>query len=411
MTVLNGQQAQNVSTPVSGRAALARRGRIQPQAQVNYSGKGIGAPAAAAPTGAPSPTALSTPKDIGDKAKSWVDTVADQTRDRYPGGVTGGTQGAGNPASPATNAMPNITLGNPNWRPLPGWRPPPSPSDVASGAAGGFPGFNFPSLGDQFGALGGINIFELLQRMGILPNMGGWQPGQVSAPGGAPGAGYSAMGLRNQLGTLNAQPMGKGAIAGKAGPDGRQMAGSIQAQTGGAAGNDPMSRLSRFMSETDIGNLRDVIGSFNMRNSNALGGLASQVYDLSNAGQLGAYSRDAARQAAQDAITRERDAGLRDIAGRAGRGGVVGSGSGQGVYSNAMRAGKEAELALADRAYAEELGRMNALGQARGALAGAQTMGNQLDYGAEMDQLTSNKELLGLLLGFLPEMVDAAVPF
>jgi len=423
-----GQARAGFNPQLEAKRKLQLDGRMAQQGPVNFSGKGVGASGAAATGSPPQPVlGLNAPGMVTgaiNAAKGGVDTVVKDVKDRYPGGVTGGAQSGGNSASPTavltTRPPPMPTFSN-AW--AGGGLAPPAGGIAPPG--GGF-GFNFPSPGAALGSLGGINIFQLLQQMGLFPSNaalgmggGGSSPGNMAGGGGG-GMAYpwnpsQAVGGYENAGAPPAQrnfgAMSKGGSGLTAtGPDGRQMAGSIQAQTNGLS-HDPTSALSRFWTRTDIQNLRDNIDPFNVRNSAALRGLGDQVGDLSQAGYLGTWSRDAARQASQDAISRERDAALRNISGRAGRGGVVGTGDASGVYSGAMRAGKEAELALNDRAYQEEMSRMGQLGQARGALAGAQTMGNQIDNAAEMDQITSNKELLGLLLGFLPEMADAAIPF
>ena len=76
-----------------------------------------------------------------------------------------------------------------------------------------------------------------------------------------------------------------------------------------------------------------------------------------------------------------------------------------------MNAGKDAELQLQNRAFQEEMGRLGQLNNARGNLAESLGAGSRIDMENILNNYTSNKELMGQLLGFIPELIGNVVPF
>lgn len=173
----------------------------------------------------------------------------------------------------------------------------------------------------------------------------------------------------------------------------------------------PLGAMADWMTSGDINRLKKNIGSFNDMNSEALNALRAAEGDYGQAGVTGTYSRDAARQMSQNAIDRQYAQAQRDLEARDARGGVVGTGAAQGLARAAMEQGKDAELQLQNRAFQEEMGRLGALNNARGNLADQLSAGSRIDMENLLNNYTSNKELFGQLLGFIPELVGNVMPF
>lgn len=173
----------------------------------------------------------------------------------------------------------------------------------------------------------------------------------------------------------------------------------------------PLGAMADWMTSGDINRLKKNVGSFNDLNSEANNELRASIGDFNQAGVTGNYSRDAARQMTQQGIDRERAAAMRDFNSREARGGLTGTGATQGIHTAAMNAGKDAELQLQNRAFQEEMGRLGQLNNARGNLAESLGAGSRIDMENILNNYTSNKELMGQLLGFIPELIGNVVPF
>lgn len=179
----------------------------------------------------------------------------------------------------------------------------------------------------------------------------------------------------------------------------------------GPDGQDPLSTLSDYMTRTDMARYKNNFDPFNTYNQEANAQLHSQVNDLGeNNIRLGQRAEDAARQSLVGATTNERNAQQRMLDARAARGGMSTGGAQTAISQNAQNALQSGERQLAQDAYGREMGRVSALGQARGNLANSLSQGNQMDYENLLSQYTGNKESMNNLMGFFSS-IGEILPF
>lgn len=169
--------------------------------------------------------------------------------------------------------------------------------------------------------------------------------------------------------------------------------------------------LSDYMTRTDMARYKNNFDPFNTYNQEANAQLHSQVNDLGeNNIRLGQRAEDAARQQLVGATTSERNAQQRMLDARAARGGMSTGGAQASISQNAQNALQAGERQLAQDAYGREMGRVGALGQARGNLANSLSQGNQMDYENLLSQYTTNQDSMNNLMGFLSS-IGEILPF
>lgn len=173
----------------------------------------------------------------------------------------------------------------------------------------------------------------------------------------------------------------------------------------------PLGEMADWMTSGDINRLKNNIGSFNDLNAEANTALKDNMRDFGMAGNIGNWSRDAARESANRQIDRGQQQSLRDLAAREARGGVSGTGARQGIAQAGINAQKDAELALNDRTFNDEMQRMGMLGNARNAYANQMSAGSRVDMENLLNNYTSNKELFGQMMGFIPDLIGNIIPF
>lgn len=113
-------------------------------------------------------------------------------------------------------------------------------------------------------------------------------------------------------------------------------------------------------------------------------------------------AEDAARQDLYAGIGQERDAALRGLEGRAGRGGAQGTGATTGVHNAAMLAAQQGERGLAQDAF----GRKLAGSQFGSGLLGDAT---RMKYGTMQDEYTSPGDLAGIVIPAAADMFGSGL--
>lgn len=188
-------------------------------------------------------------------------------------------------------------------------------------------------------------------------------------------------------------------VGGGGGGSGGSPFGDVMAQLMDLFGQD-LSKWTGTMNAQDRAMLEQYFGDMWGKDADPMRGFAE--------GLLDPESRAAAEQAARDSmysgINSERDAALRMAEARGSRGGLLGSGTTQGIHGRAMQAAQEGERGLTQDNYERML---------QSGMAGSGILNdlNQQKWDLLSSGFTSNKEFLQWFMSALTEGTDAVVPF
>lgn len=327
------------------------------------------------------------PPGLGGEGGGWGDLGG--------GGPTGGGGGGGGGGSPPPAWIPDDKNGQPNIHEIPDttYRPGAHGADVVKDTR---PQRVFDPTGPMETAADANILSPLVasrQPLDLMPI--GQKPLNL---GGAGTVGGNQQG--QTAGNIAARDAGAGANA-------ANMPDTVYPNAKGG----PLGEMADWMTSGDINRLKNNIGSFNDLNSEANTALKDNMRDFGMAGNIGNWSRDAARESANRQIDRGQQQSLRDLAAREARGGVSGTGARQGIAQAGINAQKDAELALNDRTFNDEMQRMGMLGNARNAYANQMSAGSRVDMENLLNNYTSNKELFGQMMGFIPDLIGNIIPF